>query len=254
MAVLVDPAKCIGCRGCQVACKRWNSLPGEDTEFSAEWTNPPHLSHQTWTHIQFKLQYDKTTDNTEWRFFNWRCMHCKVPACAEACPVKAITKYAEGPVVVDQNKCIGCKFCVSACPFHIPQFDPAVGKVSKCTMCFDRVLPSNGAKEPACVQSCPTDALVFGDRETILEKAKRRKQELNGYLYGDIDNKPLGGTSWIYVLNAQPSLFGLPEVGEALPTTLPVLQNSKWLLVPAALAGLFYLVSWRGRRLKEKEE
>jgi hypothetical protein len=82
----------------------------------------------------------------------------------------------------------------------------------------------------------------------------KRKEELNGYVYGDIDNKPLGGTSFIYVLDAEPSVFGLPEVGEALPATVPVIKYSKWLLIPAALGGLAYLVSWRRRRMKEKEE
>jgi len=249
-AVLVDPAKCIGCRACQVACKRWNNNPGEETTFSNEWTNPPKLSYNTYTHIKFKLEYNQTTGNTKWRFFNWRCMHCEVPACAEACPVKAITKYEEGPVVVHQDRCIGCKFCVSACPFEIPKFNSDSGKVSKCHMCFDRV-PS---KEPACVQSCPTDALVFGTRDSIIQKAKERKEELNGYIYGDVDNKPLGGSGFIYVLDDEPSVYGLPNVGENLSPTVPVLNLSKWLLVPAALGGLAYLVAWRKRRMKEKEE
>ncbi len=248
-AVLVDPAVCIGCRACQVACKRWNNNPGEETTFSNEWTNPPKLSYNTYTHIRFKLEHNETSGETKWRFFNWRCMHCEVPACAEACPVKAITKYEEGPVVIEQNRCIGCKFCVSACPFGIPKVDSVSGKVSKCHMCFDRV-PS---MEPACVQSCPTDALVFGTRESIIQKAKERKEELNGYIYGDVDNKPLGGTSFIYVLRAEPSVFGLPEVGEKVPSEVPVLKYSKWLLIPAAAGGLLYLVAWRKRRMEEKE-
>lgn len=249
-AVLVDPAKCIACRGCQVACKRWNDNPGEATTFSNEWTNPPRLSFDTYTHIRFKLEHDQTTGGTKWRFFNWRCMHCKIPACAEACPVDAITKYEEGPVVVDQDRCIGCKFCVSACPFGIPQFDPIKGKVSKCHMCFDRV----PGKEPACVQCCPTDALVFGTRDSIIQKAIKRAEELNGHIYGDVDNKPLGGSGFIYVLDADPSVYGLPEVGEKLSPTVPVLRQSKWLLVPAVIGGLYYLLSWRNRRLAEKEE
>ncbi|NWG10991.1 4Fe-4S dicluster domain-containing protein [Candidatus Bathyarchaeota archaeon] len=253
-AVLVDPAKCIGCRACQVACKRWNNRKGESTTFNSEWTNPPKLSFNTYTHIKFKLEYNQAADETKWRFFNWRCMHCKEPACMHACPVNAITKYEQGPVVVDTNRCIGCKFCISACPFGIPQFDTVTEKVDKCTMCYDRVAHTNEPKEPACVQSCPTDALLFGPRDTILQKAMERKEELNGYVYGDIDNKPLGGTSFIYVLDTEPSAFGLPVVGEQLPTSVPVLKYSKFLLIPAAIGGLLYLISWRKRRMKEKEE
>lgn len=249
-AVLVDPAKCIGCRGCQVACKRWNNRPGETTTFSSEWTNPPKLSPNTYTHIQFKLEHSMIADETKWRFFNWRCMHCKEPACAAACPVGAITKFEEGPVVVDHKKCIGCKFCVSACPFGIPKFDETRGVVEKCHMCYDRI----PEKEPACVQTCPTDALMFGPRDEILQKATARATELNGHIYGDIENKPLGGTAFIYVLDSDPAVFGLPNVGETQPITVPVVKNSKWLLVPAALGGLFYLLSWRKRRMTEKEK
>lgn len=249
-AVLVDPSKCIGCRACQVACKRWNNRQGETTTFSNEWTNPPKLSFNTYTHIRYTLETDEAGNPTKWRFFNWRCMHCEDPACLPACPVGAITKFEEGPVRIDVDKCIGCKFCVSACPFNIPQFDPDRQKVDKCHMCYDRI----PTKEPACVQSCPTDALVFGTRDTILQMATERAAELNGNIYGDINKKPLGGTHFIYVLDAEPSVFGLPEVGEKPPVTVNLLKDSKWLLIPAAAGGLFYLLAWRRRRMKEKEE
>jgi len=248
--VLVDPSRCIGCRACQVACKRWNNRQGTSTRFSNEWTNPLTLSYDTYTHIRFKLENDKTDGKTNWRFFNWRCMNCKDPACVPSCPVDAITKYEEGPVVINQDRCIGCKFCVSACPFEIPKYDPSRNKVDKCHMCYDRI----PQKEPACVQACPTDALQFDTREAILQKAVKRAEKLNGNIYGDIDKKPLGGTSFIYVLDAEPSVFGLPEVGERPSLDIPLIKQSKWLLLPAAVGGLFYLLSWRKRRMQEKEE
>lgn len=244
-AVLVDVSKCIGCRGCQVACKRWNNLPGEATKQNTEWTNPLKLSYNTYTHIRFNLDYNQSSGTTAWRFLNWRCMHCKTPACLEACPVKAIVKTPEGAVVVQNDKCIGCKFCVTACPFGIPQYDTQLEKVSKCHMCFDRI-PD---KEPACVQACPTDALVFDERSKIITMATERKTKINGSIYGDVDKKPLGGTGFIYVSEVSLQTLGVPDVPEQLSLDIPIMANAKLLLVPAVAGGLLYLAAWRKKRL-----
>lgn len=248
-AILVDVTKCIGCRGCQVACKRWNELPGEETTFKSDWTNPPTLSYYTYTHIRFNYNYDKNLDTSAWRFLNWRCMHCENPACLEACPVNAIVKTDEGAVVIKNDRCIGCKFCITACPFNVPQYNAQIEKVSKCHMCFDRI----PEKEPSCVQACPTDALVFDKRDKILTMAAIRKAEINGYIYGDIDNKPLGGTGFIYVSDIPVQSLGIPEVGEKVSLDIPVLTNSKLLLIPAVIGGLAYLVAWRKNRMEEED-
>lgn len=248
-AVLVDVTKCIGCRGCQVSCKRWNNLPGESTTLQTDWTNPPTLSYDTYTHIQFKFDYNKSSDTTTWQFLNWRCMHCHNPACLDACPVDAIVKTSEGAVVIKTERCIGCKYCISACPFGIPQWNAKLEKVSKCHMCFDRI---QDGKEPACVQACPTDALEFGERTTIIQKATQRKNTINGHVYGDVDNKPLGGTGFIYVANVKLQTLGLPDVSEQTSLDIPVMANSKLMLLPAIAGGLFYLVAWRKRRMEEE--
>lgn len=246
-AVLVDLTKCIGCRGCQVACKRWNELPGEATTHQSDWTNPPSLSYDTYTHIRFNLDYDASSDSTEWRFLNWRCMHCKNPACLDACPVNAIVKTDEGAVVVKTETCIGCKFCVTACPFGIPQYNAQIEKVSKCHMCFDRI----PEKEPACVQACPTDALVFDERSKIITMATAKKANLSpGYIYGDVDNKPLGGTGFIYVSDVDLETLGVPKVGESDLSAM-VTPNAKLLLIPAVAGGLLYLAAWRKKRMEE---
>lgn len=245
-AVLVDLSKCIGCRGCQVACKRWNGLPGETTTQNTSWTNPKTLSYDTYTHIRFNLSYDATSDTTKWTFLNWRCMHCKHPACLDACPVNAIVKTEEGAVVVQTERCIGCKYCVTACPFDIPQYNANIEKVSKCHMCFDRI----PEKEPACVQACPTDALVFDERSKIITMATERKTKINGHIYGDVDNKPLGGTGFIYVSDVKLQTLGVPEVAEQTALEIPAMANAKWLLVPTAAAGLLYLLSWRKKRME----
>jgi len=248
-AVLVDITKCIGCRACQVSCKRWNELPGEITTLKTDWTNPPNLSYNTYTHIRFNFDYNANSDTSVWHFLNWRCMHCANPACLEACPVKAIVKTDEGAVVINNEVCIGCKYCISACPFDIPKYNEQLEKVSKCHMCFDRI----PEKEPACVQACPTDALVFDERDKIIAMATDRKAKINGYIYGDVDNKPLGGTGFIYVSDVPLTSLGVPEVGENLSLEVPILSNSKLLLIPAVAGGLAYLVAWRKNRMEEKE-
>ena len=100
------------------------------------------------------------------------------------------------------------------------------------------------------MQACPTDALVFGQRSDIVEMATQRAAAIDGYIYGDVDNKPLGGTGFIYVADVDLKSLGLPEVGEQLPTTIPVMANAKWLLVPAAAGSLLYLAAWRKQRME----
>ena len=253
--VLVDLTKCIGCRACQVACKRWNSLPAESTTLRADWTNPPRLSYITYTHIRFNLSYDKTGDMPVWNFLNWRCMHCTNPACLVACPTDAIVKTEEGAVVVLQDRCIGCKKCVYACPFEIPQYDPGVGKVSKCHMCYDRI----PEKQPSCVQACPTRALLFDKYSEIEKKAQARADVVkastgSSYIYGAVINKPLGGTHFVYVAGVPLTSLGIPNVAESMPLEIPAMNLSKLLVVPAAIGGLAYLVAWRKKRMEEKAE
>jgi len=108
----------------------------------------------------------------------------------------------------------------------------------------------DGIKEPACVQACPTDALVFDQRSTIVNLATQRKTQLNGHIYGDVDNKPLGGTGFIYVADVELQSLGIPDVGEQTSLDIPVMVNSKLLLIPAAIGGLFYLAAWRKKRME----
>jgi len=176
-------------------------------------------------------------------------MHCHTPACLEACPVNAIVKTDEGAVVIQTERCIGCKYCIAACPFGIPQYDSQLEKASKCHMCFDRI---KDGKEPACVQACPTDALIFDQRSTIINLATQRKTQIQptAYIYGDVDNKPLGGTGFIYVADVDLQTLGIPNVSEQPSAEIPIMVNSKLLLIPAAIGGLFYLAAWRKQRME----
>ena len=134
-------------------------------------------------------------------------MHCEFPMCAAVCPVEAITKYEEGPVVIDKEVCIGCEYCIYACPWGVISKDEHTHKATKCTMCSDRVSED---KNPFCVQACPAGALDFGLQAEVSAKAQARAQEVGGYLYGE---KEAGGTQVLYVLKDKREDYGVRSVG-----------------------------------------
>lgn len=247
-AILYDSTKCIACRGCQVACKRWNDLEAVGTSLTQEWTNPPDLSPQTYNYIRFVGK--GTGFDFGWHFATVRCMHCLQPACASVCPVKAITKYPEGPVVVDQNKCIGCQYCVAACPFGIMRYDPVENKVFKCTLCADRL---REGLQPACTQACPTEALKFGNREDLIREAEVRRVEIGSHMYG---NEEAGGTSVIVVSKIAPTELGYPSVTKDIPLHVTLRNYLKPLagvasLLAVGMSAVIALAQFRMRRSKE---
>ncbi len=216
VGMLIDVSKCMGCRGCQVACKQWNQLPATKTKFSGTYQNPPKLSGTTWTLVNFIEPAKSRTEfdgDPQWLFRKQQCLHCADPACVKACPTGALTKLDNGIVYINQAVCAGCKYCVEVCPFQTPKADHKTGTARKCWMCLDRVL--NGL-QPACATACPTGAVVFGDRKAMLSKAKKRVVDLkkqypksDPYIYGE---KELGGLGVLYLLpENDPELFNLPK-------------------------------------------
>ncbi|MDI6889632.1 MAG: 4Fe-4S ferredoxin [Thermodesulfovibrionales bacterium] len=176
----IDTTKCTACRGCQVACKQWNRNPGTKTRQRGSYQNPEDLSFSTYKLVRFsEVEVDK---KPMWYFFADQCRHCLEPPCmytAESKGVKAITRDgATGAVLYNPNvkvKAADFKAIKESCPFDIPRWDEKTGGMAKCTMCIDRI------KEgllPACVKACPTGALNFGDRDKILDMAKKRLSEL----------------------------------------------------------------------------
>jgi Fe-S-cluster-containing dehydrogenase component len=190
--ILFDSSKCIGCRQCVEACKDWNDLPrGDYFRFnSATWLTmqPPVLEGQAavWGRAS--------------------CMHCEYPVCAAVCPVEAITKYEEGPVVIDPLLCIGCEYCVHACPWHVISKSDVTGKATKCTMCSDRVAVGQA---PFCVQACPVQALDFGLSAAMEVEAETRAAAAGAKLYGAL---AAGGTHVLHVLTHALAEHGLPRV------------------------------------------
>jgi formate dehydrogenase iron-sulfur subunit len=191
--ILFDAAKCIGCRHCVQACKDWNDQPR---------TSPYELSAATWITME-----PPVLEGLSPLWARNSCMHCNFPACAAVCPVEAITKYEEGPVVIDAQACIGCEYCIHACPWGVISKDPVTHKASKCTMCGDRLSED---KKPFCVEACPVEALDFGFTEEMSKKAAERAGETAGYVYG---RDEAGGCGVLYVLKEPAQDYGLRAVG-----------------------------------------
>ncbi len=232
VAMLYNQYRCIGCRACQVACKAWNENPGEKTTFNGNYENPPRLTGTTWTRMILR-------DEGGWLFRAERCMHCTDANCVTACPVEAQSYYPQGFVVTNQERCIGCRACVLACPYGVVNEDKESGTAKKCHFCFDRVL--NGA-EPACVKSCPTDALTYGDRNSLLSEAKEKAKKNGGIVYGE---KEFFGLHHLYLLKAGIHESELPEFGHSISLGL----ESDWAIGLLGVGGLlgtaYALLKWQ---------
>lgn len=192
--VLHDTTRCIGCRRCEAACQRVNNLPMPKEPFTdlSVCDKKRQLTAYAWTVV------NKYQVNGQPFFRKLQCFHCNDPACAAACFTKCYTKLPDGAVVYDGSQCVGCRYCMVACPFYVPgfQYDRAWAPlVQKCTFC-EPLLKQH--KLPGCVAACPVDALTFGRRSDLIKIARQRIRENPGqyvdYVYGETD---AGGTAWM---------------------------------------------------------
>jgi formate dehydrogenase iron-sulfur subunit len=223
-ALLISPELCIGCRGCQTACKNWNQLAAEKTKNSGTYQNPPDLAPTAYNIIRYS-EVPSQTNPVRWLFVSRRCMHCGDAGCMKICPAPgALYRTKDGAVATDRDKCIGCKLCVAGCPFDVPRYDSS-NKVSKCTLCSDRI--ADGLA-PACAKTCPTGAIKFGDRNELIASAKKA-----GYskVYGEAD---LTGLGTLYAFKDAPKLYGMDE-NPAIPESVIFWHN---VLKPLSLIGL----------------
>jgi formate dehydrogenase iron-sulfur subunit len=214
-SMLIDIARCLGCRSCEAACKQARGFPpGESAD----------LSPTAWTIVRTRTLRTPKPHLTlgdamaGQRGVKVQCMHCLEPSCASACPVGALRKTAAGPVTYDATRCIGCRYCMVACPFGIPtyEWDRPLPVVAKCTMCADRLAKG---QEPACVGACPVQALTFGTRTAMLAEAARRINETPArYVPAIYGRTEVGGTSVLYISDVPFEDLGLPVVvREPLP-------------------------------------
>ena len=211
-AVLVDLRRCIGCRACQITCKRWNDRGTTatvlNTDPKLEWTNPPGLAPETYTFIRFVKT--GSLDTLKWNFSKIQCNHCIDPYCVNGCPSHALVKTDEGPVVYRKEICIGCKNCTQSCPFGVPQWDEEKSIIEKCTFCSERLAKG---LQPACVQACPTGTLKLMELDEARAIAQKAESS-NLYTYGLHE---VGGTSWIYISKTDFEQLGFPRRSNSTP-------------------------------------
>jgi formate dehydrogenase iron-sulfur subunit len=249
-AMLVDATVCAGCRACEAACSEANALPAPsaDVDVTKERrdTGPE----------AFTVVNGAEGPDGQPRYAKRQCMHCLSPACASACPVRALDKQPEGPVIYRGDRCMGCRYCMVACPFEIPkyQYDKVAPLVRKCTFCAQR---QKEGKKPACAEACPTGALTFGKRGALIELAKHRiyrtPEKYVHHVYGEHE---AGGTNWLYISDVPFEKLAMRSVrDEAYPDKVqgalgaPPFVMTLW---PPLLMGLYAFSKRRDAHAAEK--
>jgi formate dehydrogenase iron-sulfur subunit len=252
--VLTDVTKCMGCRLCENACAQQNDLPKPSTD-PAIFDSPRRTCAEAYTVVS--CYGDRAANQASYRKI--QCLHCKEPACVSACLVGALKKLPEGPVVYNEDVCMGCRYCMIACPYNSLSFsfdDPLTPAITKCTMCADEIC---GGGSPACASACPFGALTFGKRDALLEMARQRIREnpdqYVDHIYGETE---AGGTNWLYLSAVPFDQLGLPtqlgskpfvELTKGFLVAVPLL----YVMVPPALAGISALTRRRNEPPADEE-
>jgi len=250
--VLVDTTRCIGCRSCEIACSEEHDLYVPDVKHDNALQNVRTTSEKQWTVVnRFVTEKGEV-------FVKRQCMHCWQPACTAACLTNAMHKTEEGPVIWNGDKCMGCRYCMVSCPFDIPKFEYHEWnpKIQKCNMCYERLQQGN---KPACVEACPTDALMFGMKRELMEIARHRvynyPEKYVHKIYGEYE---VGGTGWLYLSAVPFDQIGFrmdlgttpyPEYTKEFLFSVPLVLFS----VPALLFGLNLLSDRKNELSKNKE-
>ncbi|MEU5884376.1 4Fe-4S dicluster domain-containing protein [Spirillospora sp. NPDC047279] len=280
MGFFTDTSVCIGCKACEVACKEWNAVPEDGLNFTGmSYDNTGGLGADTWRHVAFIEQrkpmglQDPGADHEayegldvlgmaadgggdgglRWLMASDVCKHCTHAACLDVCPTGALFRTEFGTVVVQQDICNGCGYCVPACPYGVIDKREEDGRVWKCTMCYDRI---GDGLEPACAKACPTDSIQYGPLDELRERAEARVEQLHdggvtdARLYGADPDDGVGGNGAFFLLLDEPEVYGLPPAPVVTTRDLPSMWRHAGAAALTLLGGLtaVTLASRRGRR------
>jgi len=253
MGFFTDTSVCIGCKACEVACKEWNQVPEDGLLFTAQsYDNTGGLGADTWRHVAF-IEQDRPLrvgdgDGEDGDAFRWLmssdvCKHCTHSACLDVCPTGAIIRTELGTVVVQEDVCNGCGYCVPACPFGVLDKREIEddGRVWKCTLCYDR---TREGITPACAQACPTESIQYGPLDELRERAGARLDKVvaDGFagarLYGEDPNDGVGGFGAFFLLLDEPEVYGLPPHPVDTTHDLPEMWRSAAVAAGALALGV----------------
>ena len=257
-----DTSVCIGCKACEVACKEWNLVPDDGMVWTGEsYDNTSELGANTWRHVAFVEQHKPLRldgdfaaadgggdDALRWLMSSDVCKHCTHAACLDVCPTGSLLRTEFGTVVVQEDICNGCGYCVPACPFGVLDQRQIAsdgrkedGRVWKCTLCYDRL---KGGHEPACAKACPTKSIQFGPLDELRERADERLAKLqaggvrDAQLYGRDPGDGVGGFGAFFLLLDDPEVYGLPPDPVVSTKRLPSMWANMAIAAGAVVAGI----------------